>query len=120
MAAVKCRVHPKYGGLRAPKRTKAYPDGCASCWEYFRNYKYDLAEAERKPKRTRTRKAVDAQVRLAQKENGAKLRVVVDEVTGDLQLMDGPRCMYVCTSEDYVHAFVAGYREGQRKEHNAV
>lgn len=112
--AVKCKDHPNFSGLRAPKRTPKNPDGCPTCWEYHRQHKHDLAEQAR-PKRQRSARAVDSQLRLAAQEfSGGKLKVEVDADTGDTALIYGTRCLYVCSSDDELHAFISGFREGMR------
>lgn len=114
MSAVKCTVHPNYTGLRAPKRTPKNPEGCPTCWEYHREYKHELAE-QAKPKRHRSARAVDSQLRLASQEfAGSKMRVQVDADSGDYEIMYGSRCLYVGSSEDEMYSFIAGFREGMR------
>lgn len=32
IAMLQCSVHPKYKGIKEPRKTKKYPDGCQACW----------------------------------------------------------------------------------------
>ncbi len=110
----KCPDHPNYKGLRAPKRTPKNPEGCPACWEYHREYKHELVE-QAKPKRHRSKKAVDSQLRLASQEfAGTKMHAEVDADSGDMALVYGTRTLYVCSNEDELHAFISGFREGMR------
>lgn len=44
---MKCKNHPKYEGLREPRKTKKYPEGCAKCWEiYFKRVQAGLDRME--------------------------------------------------------------------------
>lgn len=117
MAAVKCRKHPNFTGLRAPKRSKNNPEGCPVCWEFYRQHRHDLAEADR-PKTTRSPRAVQAQKNLLNpaKINKDKLRVETDEVTGEHAIVYGRRAIYTATTMDEIHAFMAGFREGMSFE----
>ncbi len=31
----KCKEHPKYKAIRAPRATVKHPQGCRTCWETF-------------------------------------------------------------------------------------
>ena len=115
--AVKCAQHPNFSGLRAPKRTPNNPDGCPVCWDFFRQHKHDLAE-QAMPKRKRSAKAVDAQVRRGNTEFAVgKMNVRKDADSGDYEVMYGSRCLYVGVSEDDVYAFVTGFNEGMKFNH---
>jgi len=32
---LKCKTHPKYKGIRRPKKTANFPNGCPKCLEIF-------------------------------------------------------------------------------------
>jgi len=32
---VKCKKHPKYKGIKEPRKTKKHPLGCSDCWRIY-------------------------------------------------------------------------------------
>ena len=34
---VKCKKHPKYKGVKSPRKTKKHPKGCPGCWQVYMN-----------------------------------------------------------------------------------
>ena len=36
---VECNKHPKYKGIKSPKKTEKCPKGCLTCWWVYANRK---------------------------------------------------------------------------------
>lgn len=36
---MRCKEHPKYKGVRKPRSTPKFPEGCKRCWEIYQGFK---------------------------------------------------------------------------------
>lgn len=112
-----CKKHPAYKAIHPPRRTKNNPEGCPTCWEFYRDRKH-AAELElagkTKPKqhtpltRGNIIRAMDGKKKLDAK----RMKLKKDDLSGQWEVFYGTRCLFTAAEIGDVDSFLVGFKEG--------